>query len=157
MKRVVLAAVVILMAASLGYSAETPAVTTYATEKITVDGRPTRVVITASWTAGSLATAPTFTIDPDTYGIRGWYLYSVETDPGTTAPTDNYDLVINDSNGIDVCWGLLANRSTSATQQVNCATSGHSYPVVRSTLTPVLTNNSVNSATGVIIFTFVAN
>lgn len=41
------------------------------------------------------------------------------TDPdGTDAPSDNYDITITDSDGVDVLGGSGANRSTSATQQV---------------------------------------
>jgi len=35
------------------------------------------------------------------------------TNPSATAPTSNYDIVINDVDGIDIAAGGLANRHTS--------------------------------------------
>ena len=40
------------------------------------------------------------------------------TNPGSTAPTDNYDIVVNDEDGIDIAAGGLANRDTSNSEQV---------------------------------------
>lgn len=40
------------------------------------------------------------------------------TNPGTAAPTDNYDIVVNDDDGYDVLIGGGANRDTSNTEQV---------------------------------------
>lgn len=43
------------------------------------------------------------------------------TDPGGTAPTDNYDIAITDEEGVDVlaaCAGTLANRDTANTEEV---------------------------------------
>src|SRR5574343_204306 len=63
------------------------------------------VTITGDSGTGAIANA---TLNGTTLGIEGWYLYAVETDPGTTAPQALYDLVINDANGFDVAGGLLA-------------------------------------------------
>lgn len=76
-------------------------------------------------------------------------LLALETDPGATAPTSNYDIVINDQNGIDVLQGVGANRHTSTTEKVPIVYSTTSMhpPVAKSdTLTMAVTNNSVNSA-----------
>ena len=35
------------------------------------------------------------------------------TNPGSTAPTANYDIVVNDEDGIDIANGGLVNRHTS--------------------------------------------
>ncbi len=43
----------------------------------------------------------------------GILLVHVETDPGATAPTDNYDLYIYDGMGVDIMGGALNNRDTS--------------------------------------------
>jgi len=40
----------------------------------------------------------------------------VVTDPGPTAPLDNYDITILDSNGIDVMNGELVDRDTTTTE-----------------------------------------
>lgn len=94
-----------------------------------------------------VADASDASIPDTTLDLQG-YIMKVVTNPGATAPTDNYDLVINDEHGVDVVASLLLNRHTTTSQQV--------YPVVGSTPTiPVWvagshtivgTNNSVNSA-----------
>ena len=126
-------------------------------EEIAILEMIARKIITLSWVAdASAATVPSTTINAITYGITGWYLYSAETNPGATAPTANYDIVINDADGLDIAWGLLANRHTSNTEIAFLADSSHGYPVVRGNLTFTLTNNLVNSATGTCILTFIA-
>lgn len=40
------------------------------------------------------------------------------TNPGATAPTDDYDITLVDEDGIDVAQGLLANRDTSNSEEV---------------------------------------
>jgi hypothetical protein len=88
------------------------------------------------------------------------------TDPGSTAPTDNYDINITDEEGLDVLLpcrtagnlGDLMNRDTSNTEQVHflvltndaspLGTSVH--PVVCDKLTVAVTNAG-NSKTGQLI------
>ena len=77
-------------------------------------------------------------------------LLALETDPGATAPTDNYDITITDANGLDVLQGVGANRHTSTTQMAAIVFSGTSvHPPVSmgDTLTLNVANNSVNGAT----------
>lgn len=40
------------------------------------------------------------------------------TNPGSTAPTDDYDIVINDEDSIDITAGGLADRDTSNSEQL---------------------------------------
>jgi len=40
------------------------------------------------------------------------------TNPSATAPSANYDIVVNDEDGIDIAAGGLANRHTSTSEQV---------------------------------------
>lgn len=80
-------------------------------------------------------------------------LIAIETDPGSTAPTDNYDIVITNGGGIDVLQGVGANRDTANTESAQIVVSGTSLrPTVdeTDTLTLTITNNAVNSATVVI-------
>lgn len=58
------------------------------------------------------------------------YLIKVITDPGATAPTDNYDITLVDADGYDAAESLLINRDTANTEVV--------YPVVSGAATPVL-------------------
>lgn len=82
------------------------------------------------------------------------YLLKVVTNPGSTAPTDNWDIALQDpaDSALDAAAGKLVDRDTTTTEQV--------YPVVSGAVTPIflagtyglaVTGNSVNSATGDII------
>jgi hypothetical protein len=129
-----------------------------ATETLSILGKGERKVITITW-AGSAddGSMPAVTVSATTYGIKGWYLYTVETNPGSGPPTASYDIVINDADGVDIAGGKLANRHTTTTELVNIGTATHGYPLVRGNLSVVLTGNSQTSATGTIIMIFLAN
>lgn len=49
---------------------------------------------------------------------RGYYgrVLALVTDPGATAPTDNYDITVTDAEGYDVMQGAGANRDTTNTE-----------------------------------------
>ena len=49
--------------------------------------------------------------------IRGKSAYMAVTDPGATAPTANYDIVLNDELSADIFGGSLANRHTTSSEQ----------------------------------------
>ncbi len=158
MKKLLLALFLVLILVE-SVLAATPGTCVITSSTIYVLTQPTRKVITLSWVASvDAATVPTTTITAATYGIGGWYFYSAETNPGAGPPTDNYDIVINDADSIDLAGGLLMNRDTATTEMVNIALGilGQ-YPIIRGDLTFVLTNNLVNSATGSCILTFIAN
>jgi hypothetical protein len=91
------------------------------------------------------------------------------TDPGATAPTDNYDIVITDEEGVDVlaacvAAGRLADRDTANSEQAYffvenvdaspLATSRH--PVVCDKLTITVTNAG-NSKLGQLILYYRPN
>ena len=155
MKRLLLSLLLVLALAVPAWAVGTVAITS---SNVTVQGNVWRKVITLSWVAdAATATVPPTTITTATYGIGGWYLYTAETNPGSTAPTGNYNIVLNDADGLDVAGGLLANRDATATEIVNVGASAHGYPAIRGDLTFVLSDNVVNSATGTLILIFVAN
>ena len=60
-----------------------------------------------------------------------------DPDSGGDAPSDNYDIVVNDSDTLDVLAGGGANRSATVVQGVAAASLG---AVVNSTLTLEITN-----------------
>ena len=72
------------------------------------------------------------------------------TDPGATAPTDNWDVTLTNGGG-DMLLGLGANRDTANTE-VAVLNSNGAYPVYAGTDTLILniSGNSVNSA-GIVI------
>jgi len=79
----------------------------------------------------------------------GGYLLALETNPGATAPTANYDITLVDADGHDVLEGVGANRHTSTTEKVSIVYSGTAvHPPVGKVdvLTVNVDNNSVASA-----------
>lgn len=88
-----------------------------------------------------------FPSDVDTGRDLKGFIFLVVTNPGTTAPTADYDIVLNDGDGIDIMGGELGDRSATVSEQaipLIDAAFGSRYVFGR--VTPVITNNSVNSA-----------
>lgn len=75
-------------------------------------------------------------------------LLALETNPGATAPTDNYDIALDDAEGHDVLEGKGANRDTANTEKVSAVRGVGEYSEVAKSdvLTFKITNNLVNSA-----------
>lgn len=92
------------------------------------------------WTSNS---AGAVTIQSDE--IYNGQIDELITDPGTPAPSANYDITVEDSNSIDVLNGIGANRHTSNTetikhQQAATGSSSDMLSVVDSKLTFKVTN-----------------
>lgn len=120
------------------------------------DGAYNRCVVPITFTADGSAGEGTATLNPVTYGIRGWYLWLVETDPGTPGPTNGaWDLDITNANSFLVSQNLIDDRSSSATQQVKGTTLG--YPMITNTWSITIGDNAVNNAVAVVYLTFVSN
>ncbi len=82
-------------------------------------------------------------------------LLRMVTNPGATAPTNLYDVVLNDGDSVDVLYGAGANLLTATTEDnpiqviADVTAKGHLMhpPIsVEDVLTWTITNNSVNSA-----------
>ncbi len=103
-------------------------------------------VIELDWTADS--GDGSFSDVQTDWAING-FLMLVETDPGSTAPTDNYDVYLKDGAGVDVMGGSAENRDTANSEITQPLINGNysGLPVV-GTLTLSISGNSVNSATG---------
>ena len=121
-----------------------------------VGGQGTIKTIRCTWTSDSATGAVSGTTDK----ISGYLIKGV-TDPGSSAPTDNYDINITDEDSVDVLAGCkvsLINRDTANTEEVyfmelNADTTALSMaipPVVCSKLTVAVTNAG-NSHNGVIV------
>lgn len=79
----------------------------------------------------------------------GGRLLALQTNPGSTAPSNNYDITLIDGQGYDVLEGVGANRSSSNTQKAHIIFSGTSVnpPVANEdTLTLTIAGQSVNNA-----------
>lgn len=79
--------------------------------------------ITLSWLSDDAAGTVAGTVGAIPEKVQG-LIQRVVTVPGSPAPTDLYDIVLNDANGADVMNGALANRSTSAVENINVAGQG---------------------------------
>src|SRR5688572_30152416 len=76
-------------------------------------------------------------------------LLELRTNPGATAPTDNYDITLEDGDALDRLQGAGANRDTANSEQaaiVFASSSVHPAVDVGETLTLKIAGNSVNSA-----------
>lgn len=72
-------------------------------------GKPIRKV-RLDWTSDSSGNAS------QTFGSIEGTIVRVVTNPGSTAPTDNYDMTITDEDGYDILAGQGSNRDTSTTE-----------------------------------------
>ena len=115
--------------------------------------------LTFTFTADSaLATVPsTTTSTAITEAIAGLCIYEVITNPGATKPTDNYDIVLNDADGVDMMGGTLADRDETNSERAvpllmttKLGTEVPGCSLVNGAMTLVITNQNVPSATGTV-------
>jgi len=86
----------------------------------------------------------------DSPAVRGDVILVV-TNPGTTAPTSNYDISLTDVDGVDVMGGTLANRHSSNSEQAKPLINNEACDrFVSGVLTLEVAGNSVKSAQGVV-------
>ena len=133
MKRMmILAAIVLLLLPSVAVAAGSCAATSTTT-------RQNVVVIT--WTCVGDASNGSFPATAANVGVRGW-LFAVDTVPGTTQPTDNWDATLTNADSYDLMGGALANRDTANAERA--------VPVktawVDGAITLTITGNSVTDA-----------
>lgn len=66
--------------------------------------------VTCAWTSHTDGTVGTANTCPfGVHGLLWWFL----TDPSATAPTDDYDLQLQDAHGVDLLNGQGADRDTA--------------------------------------------
>ena len=84
------------------------------------------------------------------------FLLSIETNPGGTAPTNLYDITIEDAEGLDVLMSAGLNRATATTEIASIPLGTYHHPTVDSeqVLTMKIANQSVNSATTKVILVY---
>lgn len=102
---------------------------------------------TVTWVDDTNGTTGTIIVPPKLYGT--WAGAGI-TDPGSTAPTDNYDIIVSSTvsnhwSALDIFDGNLLNRDTSTTEK---ATWSYAPFPVYGPLTFTLSGNAVNNATG---------
>jgi hypothetical protein len=128
------------------------------------DTDPQFLVITATFTAdASNGSVPDLSITDAAYGIAGYSLVMLLTDPGATAPTDNYDITVNEAlaaggstvNTTDAMGSEGLDRDTSTSEQAVPLVGGvYGARLIVGDLTVSVANNSVNSATCAVALIF---
>ena len=104
--------------------------------------------ITWTWTAKSDDGTVTSTACGS---IKGW-VFMATTDPGSTPPQASYDIVLNDSDSVDIFGAELNNLSATISAHAipKIGSSYYGPRFVNGALTMVLTGNNVNSANGIL-------
>lgn len=114
--------------------------------------RPIVYVLTASWIADSAAATIPATILQRTAATLGntdgLFLLSVQTVPGSPAPTALYSVTITDANSRDILGGTCVARSATLAEVCTPPTVA---PALNGSLTLNITANAVNSAQGQVI------
>jgi len=111
-------------------------------------GKATQIV-NIDWTGDASDGSVPATLVP-LYG----YVAKVITNPGTTAPTANYDIALGDpeDTALDAADGNLTNRSATATEQRVLIIASGAIAVtpvfLAGSYSVAVTGNSVSSATG---------
>ena len=114
-------------------------------------GHVRKVVV--DWVADAAAATVPDTILPRFEGR----LAELFTNPGATAPTNLYDITLEDAEAFDRLQGLGANRATATSEVAVLVYSGstiHPPVSLSDVLTLKIAGNAVNSATGRIILTY---
>ncbi len=79
------------------------------------------------------------------------FVFLVITNPGTPAPTDDYNITLVDEDGVDVMGGKLLLRDTANSEQaIPKVGSGLGSRLVSGTLTLTITSNTDVDATGTV-------
>lgn len=78
--------------------------------------------IAFSWTSGSGDDEGT--ASGQTTKVYSGKILGLATDPGSPAPTDDYDITVTDEDGMDVLMGGGADRDTTNTEYVLSASLG---------------------------------
>ena len=161
MKKLTFTLLAFLLLSSPSWGAVGTCTQSLETVRMDISGPPWQKVLTFTCTGGTAGDAGTITATAisSAYvtGLKGWYLYKIITNPGTPAPTDNWDFTLVDGDGIDVLGGAGANRHTTTSQMIApLLTTGVYYaqPLLDTwTLTP--TGSTEASAVAVIKLIFV--
>ena len=79
------------------------------------------------------------------------YLVLAQSDPGTVTPTADYDIAINNADGVDLMGGAMDDRGYTPTERARPKVSNSYGPVaVNGPVTVVWTGNTADSAEVVI-------
>jgi len=150
MKKLFLTLFLILTLAGASYAADAMVVT------LEDNPNDNLRVVHLAWTD-----SPALTIESQSTGfnawIKGWYLFKVQTIPGTAAaqPDDDYDITITDAEGVDLMGGETMNRDeTNGEEAVPKIDAVYSPQPIISALTITVSGQATAAATGEIYLFF---
>lgn len=87
--------------------------------------------------------------------IRGYYLFFMVTNPGATAPSDNYNITLLDDDGVDMAGGTLLLRDTANSEvAIPLLSSGVSGDRITNGGIAVTITNAGNAKVGVLTLWF---
>jgi hypothetical protein len=147
MKKVFILAAIMILWAGTVFGAGTNVITS-----ITPYAGGVTHVLTTFVADATDATVPDLIIS----GYRGQYICQIWSNPGTTQPTDNWDLYLKYDGG-DVLQAGGENRDTANTEvtyPIIQASSNGGCAYIPGDLTLSISGNSVNSATATILLIF---
>lgn len=153
MKKILAIAFLILLFAVQSFAVGTSTITV---NNVIQQGQKTIVTITVAWTAHTDGSFTSVDISSYMGEVYGMFLFAIETNPGATAPQDNYDITLTDADGVDILMSAGTNRHTTTSQYavVPIGTYFNRIPIDGG-LTFNLSGNNVNSATGTAKFIFI--
>lgn len=135
---------------------------------VTDDMSPTVKRLTIAWQCAAGA-ATIVALTPDTAitaELLGWWAFMAVVNPGATAPTASYDVVLEDAAGADLFGGTLDANSATVSETwfpLLAGSTADGYPAywgprfISSAITFDIENNSVNAALGVVEVFFCRN
>jgi len=109
-------------------------------------------VVVFTWLANTVTgTVPATSTGTTWPKSRSGCIAKVNTNPGSTAPTDNYDITLTDADGVDLMGGELADRDTANSEAaVPKIDTTFGCNVVTDSFTLNISGQSVSAATGTV-------
>ena len=115
-------------------------------------------VVVFTWIANTTGVVPATSTGTTWPKDRAGCISKVVTNPGSTAPTDNYDITLTDADGVDLMGGELANRDTANSEvAVPKIDTVFGCNIVTDPFTMTITNQSVNAGNGKVIVYIILN
>jgi hypothetical protein len=121
---------------------------------VPIQGNVQRKYITFDCTGDGTIAAYSF--NPKTFGVWGWYLYNVTTNPGSSAPTAAYDITLV-VDGETISGTLLNDRSATLTQTVAIAPTTIGYFMMDDVMTINFADQTANPSTIRMKLRFITN
>ncbi len=116
--------------------------------------------LTFDWTSHTDGSVSGFSTDDGTFItqaiskiLKGKEIVGAECTPGATTPTADYDVVINDANGVDLFGGALGDCSATVTKtSFPFDATVYGSKIITGALTPVVSNAGDTKTGSIVLF-----